>query len=144
METTKLIYIGKSKFKAKCSACGKEIPLGTSCFWDKPAKKLYHEFDAPNASPTPRTPTNEAGRSQGAAAASAQKPAPVSLAEADAYLEDNIKACNEAYQKQFSDLSLIYGASIMAALLTMRHGFLTSNRIEKLEERKMRAYGKIE
>jgi len=43
-ELMAVVYIPKLEFKIKaCNTCGKEIPKGDPCFWDKSNKKNYHD-----------------------------------------------------------------------------------------------------
>ena len=37
-----LIFVKATNFKNTCSTCGKEIPAGSSCYWEKEIKANYH------------------------------------------------------------------------------------------------------
>lgn len=106
---TDLIYVGKSRYKAKCAKCGKEIPIGTSFLWNKEAKQMFHEFCA---NPTER---KEAG-AQGAAKPfnspnSPDAAAPAPLSEVAARLKQARGIVDKEFPdaKDYSDYFTIVG-----------------------------------
>ena len=62
-----IIYVKETRYKNVCKACGKEIPKGFSCYWEKGTKNNWHTDHKPSAS-------SELGRAEVEASAGRLKP----------------------------------------------------------------------
>lgn len=133
-----IIFVKETKYKNTCSKCGKEIPKGSSCFWEKGTKNNYHEA----CKPKPQAPS---GMADNGKVPTKEIPGAKFTLMIDKAMEEAIderarrrlRRARQIVDSEFKDADYSLYAPLLGAVYASLYGEEASIRIEKSRERRL-------